>query len=306
MAPILLLLGFVYLVEADWAEVEASSDGAAYMLQHNAKPLEQVNHGFINLHMIYVESSSRARQEEYCVSIRENARNHAVREVNLVTSLSKTSAWSSMIDTCQLPQDLHRKIKVHGDYSEKNGLTYKTLLSIASSVASATTLQVVMNTDIILSDKFATLKHCLEKTRHQKEFFHLTRSEPETCYPLLDGLPRTRNTSDAPDEVVYMDLCAEKVGGSHDALAFSLPIPAESLNLLDFPPNRLGAENVVSCRLFQAGFKLQNPCSDLPIYHNHCSDQRSYNSSRIDLEGNAECAYFFVPVKPLDKECSAA
>jgi len=137
MAPIWLLLGLVSLVEADWAEVESTSNGAAFMLQQRAKKqkspstksLVQDDFGFIAATMIYIETagdvpqrpgvwprgreksgtSHRERQEEYCVSIRENAKNRAVQEINLLTTMNASSAWSSLVDTCQLPQDVQKK-----------------------------------------------------------------------------------------------------------------------------------------------------------------------------------------------------
>mmetsp|Transcript_29756 Transcript_29756/g.53977 ORF Transcript_29756/g.53977 Transcript_29756/m.53977 type:complete len:336 (-) Transcript_29756:209-1216(-) len=333
MAPIWLLLGLVSLVEADWAEVESTSNGAAFMLQQRAKKqkspstksLVQDDFGFIAATMIYIETagdvpqrpgvwprgreksgtSHRERQEEYCVSIRENAKNRAVQEINLLTTMNASSAWSSLVDTCQLPEDVQKKIKVHASYSERD-LTYKTMLSMASAAASPTTLQIVMNTDIILSDKFAKLKTCLNHTVRKNAFFHLTRSEPKSCYPLLDGLPRHRTSQSAPDKNVYLDLCKIKGGFSHDALAFTNAIPPEVLDELDFAPNRLGAENLVSCKLSHAGFNLQNPCSELSIYHNHCSDQRSYSHVRLDIGGDygRECYGFPVRVTNLSNVCS--
>eukprot|EP00930_Biecheleria_cincta_P091060 TRINITY_DN80565_c0_g1_i1.p1 TRINITY_DN80565_c0_g1~~TRINITY_DN80565_c0_g1_i1.p1 ORF type:complete len:309 (-),score=62.67 TRINITY_DN80565_c0_g1_i1:16-942(-) len=298
----LLLVVLVCLVEADWAEVDAAGDGAACMLQHNAKSLGAIDPGFINLYMLYVKSRDSRRQEEYCVSIRENAKQPAVREVNLITKMNESSTWSSMADTCKLPQDLQKKIKVHADYKESE-LTYKTMLSTASNATSPDTLQIVMNTDIVLGDEFGTMRHCLDKARRKNAFFHLTRTEPETCFPLLDGLPREQEVT--PDFELVGNLCKKKEGSSHDALAFNVPIPKEATDKLDFPPNRMGAENLVSCRLHQAGLKLHNPCSDLPIYHNHCTTERNYSWWRIDLRPDRlECAFFAIPVNSLSEVCS--
>lgn len=60
------------------------------------------------------------------------------------------------------------------------------------------------------------------------------------------------------------------------------PIDAESLIQFDFYPNRLGADNLLACRLSGIGFALANPCEELPTVHAHCDPSREYLRTRID------------------------
>ena len=115
---------------------------------------------------------------------------------------------------------------------------------------------------------------------------------------------QVRITSRAPDKSVYKDMCQSYTRAmySQDALAFNVRLPHSLLSHLQFVPNRLGAENLLSCHIHRAGFLVWNVCRDLPIFHNPCSDVRTYSGSRIDGErDNSSCLGHSIAVRPLDQ-----
>lgn len=97
----------------------------------------------------------------------------------------------------------------------------------------------------------------MDNVHRHKVAFHLTRKEPAACVPLLNGEPRNQTYHAAKDENAYANLCESAVAPwSHDAFAFSGMVSDAVLEKLNFPPNRLGAENLLSCRMAHAGYSL--------------------------------------------------
>ena len=47
-----------------------------------------------------------------------------------------------------------------------------------------------------------------------------------------------------------------------------------------------------------AGHDVRNPCEELPIYHNHCSDHRTYSDRRIDRVADGAPSYCFSYLTP--------
>ena len=74
---------------------------------------------------------------------------------------------------------------------------------------------------------------------------------------------------------------------SQDAIVLASPLAAAELVQFDFYPNRIGADNLLACRLEGIGFHLGNPCEDLPITHVHCTEKRDYTKRRVDAHSFA-------------------
>lgn len=245
--------------------------------------------GFADLHVINLESGNRQRDEEYCVTLLMNVKNPIVRQIHVYTTSSRETAKKRLHD-CGWG---HGKISVE-HFESLNDLTYMALLVRASASATACNLQVVLNSDIVLGN-WSALGSCHLRSIHvKKKIFHLSRIEPKSCFPLLDRRPREQVSFAAPDNKTYSNICGTHLSRhSKDAIAFNVHIPKSTLAKLNFPPNRLGAENLLGCRLAQAGLVLENPCGLLRVYHNHCTDQRSYSTFRIDAIAKG-CMYFGV------------
>lgn len=258
---------------------------------------------FMDLHMVYVPSDVPERNQEYCMTLLYNTNNPSVRSVNVYT------AQKELDERCGLDSG-----KVRLKHLPLEQLTHATMLGNASSLAGPTNLQVVLNSDIVLGD-WSVLGGCLGNLHRSKKIFHLSRQEPQECFPLslaeaearaearaeapskqiadpsasLLSRSRKQTSFSAPDKNTYMDICASWLNYvSQDVIAFNQPLERGSgpgqvdLDQVDFAPNHLGAENLLSCVLSRAGFVLSNPCFLLPSYHNHCSDVRKYSQKRVD------------------------
>ena len=80
-------------------------------------------------------------------------------------------------------------------------------------------------------------------------------------------------------------MCDVGVGvKSQDAFAFVAPLDPNVLGRLNFAPNTLGAEQIMHCALEMGGYNVKNPCDDLVIYHNHCSDYRTYGKNDLFMD----------------------
>jgi hypothetical protein len=67
----------------------------------------------------------------------------------------------------------------------------------------------------------------------------------------------------------------ETVASCHDAFVFRSPLHSSvRLDLFNFQQNVWQAENYAVGLLRHGSYELYNPCFDLPLFHNHVSDQR--------------------------------
>ena len=266
-------------------------------------PSSSFNVAFIALYTLLIESTVPARNEEYCVTLRHNAENPAIASIYLLTVLGIRDAHHLIQERCKLNPLLRRKIGITSGGRSLDNLTYGALLRHASAAVSPTRLQVVAHADIILGRwEPRVLTHsCLRTMAYYRVMFALSRREPTRCYPLLDGRERTRISSRAPNQDVYLDICMRnsQAEGSQDVLAFNVKIPEALLARLEFVPNQLGAENLLSCKLEKHGFSLWNVCEELPIFHNHCSDHRTYAKHRVD-NSTPDCYGHTVPKRRLE------
>ena len=238
---------------------------------------------FINIFSLFMSSGTAERQMEYCVSLQLNAMNSDVRHIYLLAEQREAEVNRQLID-CQLRGRQREKFTLFAGVNA----TYASLLHYASRKAGPTQLNVVANTDIVLGNwsEFGSLRGCLWRIYQRWLGLALSRWEPKECFPSLDRSMRMRrkDVEKVPDLGTYNNLCPvrEWAARSRDVLALNRRVPTAALRLLDFPPNRLGAENLLSCVLTSFGFFLYNPCRELSIFHNHCSDIRNYPRARID------------------------
>lgn len=269
--------------------------------KHISSEKVQVDHawertGFLDLHVLLIPSDHSERTEEYCITLQRNSENSLVHSIQVHSPLAEDAAMLVLRDTCKLTPSMLAKVDVISGLPIDE-LTYKILFQSARSSSAATKLQVIMNSDIILGDGWSNVPSCLNKVHEDGMVFHLARMEPIKCFPLLDGQPRERTSSLAVDKNTYKNICMEPTLApvSHDAIAFSGNVSDVVLDGFNFAPNHLGAENRVSCALEKAGFMMQNPCEQLQILHNHCSDFRSYSPKRIDGKKGKKCNGHAVP-----------
>lgn len=260
---------------------------------------------FVHLHVLLLRTPHRERQEEYCVTLRLNAEHDLVDSIHLVTDSDSSAASTFLAHTCGLSASQLSKVSV----AASPVLDYATLFRAANAIASPTTLQVVLNGDVVLGHwrRAMELRGCLPRMHARRLAFGLSRREPSECFPLLNGLHRTQHHFRAVDWNTYHDICSNSylAQRSRDGLAFNAPLEEPALASLSISPNRLGAESLVSCRLQRLGnMTLSNPCFDLPLLHNHCSDQRNYSHWRVDaLESNGTCQTHRVQRNSLHSIC---
>lgn len=260
---------------------------------------------FIDLHVLLPRAAQRDRQEEYCVSLRRNAEHELIRSITIIADpheVEDVATLSALNRSCPLHDGTLAKLSM----STSSDLTFAALFRSASARAAPDALQVVLNSDIVLGDwsSAGDLRPCLARVHKHRLAFGLSRREPKDCFPLLDGLARDQRRFRASDWNTYYDICSSDylTQRSRDAMAFGAPLDEKTLRALDFHPNRLGSENLLSCRLVRAGYGLSNPCLDLPIYHNHCSDLRNYSKFRID-NLDPKCSTHRVPRQRLAAIC---
>ena len=257
----------------------------------------------LDLFLFWTPDSDPERQDEYCVTLRLNAANPQVRSIRLVALMPLTAPLEVACGSTALaPAPLRAKVSI----VLRRNLTIGTILREASSFASRTSLCVFLNSDIVVGDWSLLQLGCLAKMSRERAMFALSRYEPRNCFPGLDGLPRvhrSRRTTygngreglilAAPHKSTYTSMCPSPymVKRSRDALAFNTALSESTLSQLDFEANHMGSENLLSCKLTHAGHWLRNPCNQLPIYHNHCSDQRhNMSGTRIDIGHRPSCA----------------
>ena len=216
-----------------------------------------------------IESDKPARTDEYCMTLRLNAENPMVASISLLSVRSQRSSLNWMRERCNLTQSLLIKIRVARTLA-LDRLTYGAILRVASATASPQRLQVVAHADIVLGHwpPIMAQQTFLRSVNYYRMMFALSRREPKRCFPSLRGDTRVRTTSHAPDSGVYANICSlpRSAEASQDALAFNVPLSSSLLEKLEFPPNRLGAENLLSCTLSEHGFILWNVCEDVPIW----------------------------------------
>jgi hypothetical protein len=67
----------------------------------------------------------------------------------------------------------------------------------------------------------------------------------------------------------------DTLASCHDAFVFRSPLHSDvRLDLFNFQQNVWQAENYAVGLLRHGNYELYNPCFDLPLFHNHVSDQR--------------------------------
>lgn len=263
----------------------------------------------LNLLSYFIPDSDEERFEEYCVTLRLNAANPLVRTIRLLHNAQSHVGLAR----CKLSAEERTKVStvpvdyVHG---EPDPLTFARLLREAKHSEHPEALSVMLNGDIVLGDWSSAgsnvadglsaaeeLRRIAPRMRAERIAFALSRSEPRRCFPLSNGQLRVHRSLRkpgtcegcgifrSPDRAQYKNICSNSylAKRSRDALVFNALIPEATLSALNFPGNRLGSENLLSCRLAKAGFRLSNPCRALPIIHNHCSDVRgNMSKQRID------------------------
>jgi hypothetical protein len=75
------------------------------------------------------------------------------------------------------------------------------------------------------------------------------------------------------------------MAGCHDAFVFRSPLHSSvNMGLFNFQQNVWQAENYAVGLLRHGSYELYNPCFDMPLFHNHVSNQRpNQNENRLAL-----------------------
>ena len=204
---------------------------------------------FVQLFTLLPVSQSAERRQEYCATLRLNAVNANVQSIHLLSDRS-VQEMQSELAACRL-RGTHvarlRRITLHASVE----MTYESLLRLASANSSRSSLQVVAHSDLVIGEwsTLGSLRGCLSRIFQRNLAFALSRWEPTSCFPIDDGRPRQRQTAAAPDSNTYVSICPDYMHArrSRDAVAFNRPVRQKALTALRFPPNRLGAENLLSC-----------------------------------------------------------
>jgi len=172
------------------------------MFYNGPQPPPPAPSGCLVLHVIFFRSQVKARQEEYCVTLLEVLKQAMVQSVHLYVNMSV------LTDVYKFSDDaLGRKLSIYANIA-LGDLTYGCLLRNAGRRAGPSSVQVVMNSDIVLGGwPVSQLRACLNEIHVECIVFHPARHEPTQCYPLLDGRPRTRLTENAPLINIYTDFC---------------------------------------------------------------------------------------------------
>lgn len=102
----------------------------------------------------------------------------------------------------------------------------------------------------------------LEVLKGKKIAYSLTRHEHNFKSPLIDR---------------YL--------GSHDSFIFESPVDSSMLKHVKFVQNVWGSENVLLYELRKINYELYNPCKQIVIVHEHKSEIRDENRTRINRGG---------------------
>jgi hypothetical protein len=129
--------------------------------------------------------------------------------------------------------------------SSSQRLTFSNFFQIANLYTDEQTLNILINSDIVLGTGFETLRLT------EKQFICLSRYDPmdDTRFTLRVG------------------------GGSHDCWIWKGSIDA---SLGQFNMGKFLCDGVLAYQLKQSGYILKNPALDLKTYHLHMSDVRHY------------------------------
>ncbi|CAH1801638.1 unnamed protein product [Owenia fusiformis] len=201
-------------------------------------------------------SSSQLLQRhlEFMGTLQNNLNLDFVEQIHILTNIIDMKIY---LENENL--DNFDKISVH--YIDV-GITYRVIMEFISENLVHECV-VFMNGDIYLSNEFTRVNSSKMLEKHIA--YAITRMGNE-----MSGLPFVQ----CPVE----NLCVKKYHGSHDAFVFVLeePFPQDALENLDYPMNKLGAENVLIWQLEKKmGYTVLNPCKILRIFHNHCSNIRA-------------------------------
>ncbi|CAH1786371.1 unnamed protein product [Owenia fusiformis] len=205
------------------------------------------------------------RQIEYFTALKINMNHPCVDQIHILTDLTKPKDVFNMInDQGVAKSDLRKYITV---YSFHDHPTYKVLAKYAADNLKGTVV-LFMNADISLDEGFENIKKAFLVDHGMKYAYSLSRHGE-----------RAQNAT-----CELWDYC-EHYHGSHDAHLMYIHdnfLPFEALELLDYPIDSWGAENVFMYVLLSVGYKIRNPCVILKIYHNHCSKTRSVERDRVN------------------------
>ena len=197
------------------------------------------------------------RQSEYDATMRHNLEHPAVKSVHvLVQSLEEAKHFNKTIsDPCGL---VHFHVRP-GDH------TYGVLLGVAKKGLPDDELVMVMNTDIKIGEGFSAFS--LPRPVDRLLVYTLTRWEE---FP-----------GNEADGFCGRNLCPSyknAKGGfmSTDAFIFTNPMPPPVIQAANFTTHWSGAENLLIHIMKGAGYKFENPCYLLRLYHNHCSGVRKW------------------------------
>lgn len=147
--------------------------------------------------------------------------------------------------------------RVHVIFQERQP-TYADLVVYANTHL-AGQVAIIMNGDCVFTDTV--------------QLFH--QMPPDHVY----GLSRRQSTevayADCEDESVsYKDQCRHYTG-SHDAFGFVPPLVGSVVDNLHYHQNLWGADPLTVSVFKRAMFTVVNPCFDIVLLHNHCSNWRA-------------------------------
>lgn len=198
-------------------------------------------------------SATRFKEILYC--LRRNLANADIAFVHILYEDVDPATFLNRTEDAALVRKLIR-VNFRQQPNYKDFFDYARLFLPPQGAAT-----IITNSDIYFDETVHCARAVLTREgKEEKAYFALSRHPSPHEYCARGG----------------KDYC-EGYKGSHDAFVFENPMSAEFANKLNFPQNRLGAENVVVHELHHLGRDVvHNPCKQIKAYHTHCSHERTY------------------------------
>jgi len=204
---------------------------------------------------------SKARFRELVTVLERNLRNRHIKAVHTL--------WEDVDPVIYVNASLaHKLIRVY--YPRQP--TYKDLFDYSSLYLKRGSVAIVANSDIHFDPTLA----CVAPVRPHAKAFNATKQHLVYALSRHPAPPCASSGHDMCD--VYI--------GSHDAFIFAPPLKRKVAVGLDFPQNRISAENVVIWEFRRMGYDVRNPCRVVRALHLHCTMERSYHMGSISHGGN--------------------
>ena len=201
------------------------------------------------IHLItsFYLAKNNERKNEIIKCLTKNIESKKIEKIHLFLDDNK----------CKEFVDNLKSDKIQIVYTGKQPL-YSDFVEYANTLSGK--ICMISNSDIWLSE--VRNQKLLDLLKNRNLVYSLTRHEYDLKSPLID---------------LYQ--------GSHDAFIFESPIDGKILKHIKFVQNVWGSENVMLYELKKLSYKLYNPCKQIVIVHEHKSESRDENRTRINRGG---------------------